>query len=91
MRAQAYAVVTIHPYYDGNGRTAQTLATLLLYRQGYDLGRFYSLEEVYMGASHFWGIGRARKTDLSAYPRKCGTHPVYIADLPAYYAALPQV
>jgi hypothetical protein len=28
------------------------------------------------GASHFWGIGRARKTDLSAYPRKCGTHPI---------------
>jgi len=57
-----YQFVTIHPFYDGNGRTARALATLLLYRQGYDLGRFYSLEEVYA-------------QDLSAYYAALQTHP----------------
>lgn len=42
-----YRFVVIHPFMDGNGRTARALATLLLYQAGYDLKRFYSLEEYY--------------------------------------------
>ncbi len=42
-----YQFVTIHPFMDGNGRTARAIATLLLYREGYSLKRFYSLEEYY--------------------------------------------
>ena len=57
-----YQFVIIHPFYDGNGRTARALATLILYRHGYDLGRFYSLEEVY-----------AR--DLPMYYAALQTHP----------------
>jgi len=42
-----YQFVSIHPFMDGNGRTARALATLILYQRGYDLKRFYSLEEYY--------------------------------------------
>ncbi len=42
-----YQFAVIHPFMDGNGRTARALATLILYRSGYDLKKFYSLEEYY--------------------------------------------
>jgi Fic family protein len=42
-----YQFATIHPYYDGNGRTARLLTTYLLHVGGYDLKGLYSLEEYY--------------------------------------------
>jgi len=37
-------LVGIHPFYDGNGRTARALARLLLLRDGYALGGLVSLD-----------------------------------------------
>lgn len=42
-----YELVRIHPFADGNGRTARALAMLLLYLEGYDVKRFFSMEEYF--------------------------------------------
>ena len=42
-----YEFVRIHPFIDGNGRTARALALLILYSEGYDVKRFFSLEEYF--------------------------------------------
>jgi Fic family protein len=57
-----YQFVTIHPYYDGNGRTARLLATFILHRGGYGLNGFFSLEEHH-----------AR--DLASYYHSLAVHP----------------
>jgi Fic family protein len=57
-----YQFVTIHPYYDGNGRMARLLATFILHRGGYGLNGFFSLEEHH-----------AR--DLEGYYRSLAVHP----------------
>ena len=66
-----YQFATIHPYYDGNGRTARLLASLVLHLKGYGLRGLYSLEEYYakhlddyyqaisVGPSHNYYMGRA--------------------------------
>jgi Fic family protein len=66
-----YQFATIHPYFDGNGRTARLLTNLLLHRYGYGLNGIYSLEEYYaanldgyyagltVGKSHNYYFGRA--------------------------------
>jgi Fic family protein len=40
-----YALVAIHPFVEGNGRTARAFATLILFLEGFDIKRFFSLEE----------------------------------------------
>jgi Fic family protein len=42
-----YQLVFIHPFIEGNGRTARALATLTLYQKGYDLKKFFSLEQYF--------------------------------------------
>ncbi len=40
-------IAAIHPFNDGNGRTARALATLVLYERGYDFRRLFALEDYY--------------------------------------------
>lgn len=73
-----YQFATIHPYYDGNGRTARLLTTLILHLGGYDLKGLYSLEEYYavhldayyvaltIGPSHNYYMGRA-ESDITPW------------------------
>ena len=42
-----YEFVRIHPFVDGNGRTARVLATLILYLRGFDAKQFFSLDDYY--------------------------------------------
>jgi Fic family protein len=73
-----YQFATIHPYYDGNGRTARLLTTLVLHLGGYDLKGLFSLEEYYakdiaayykaisVGPSHNYYFGRA-ESDITGW------------------------
>jgi Fic family protein len=73
-----YQFATIHPYFDGNGRTARLLTTLVLHKGGYDLKGIYSLEEYYarelqayynaisIGENHNYYFGRA-EADLTSW------------------------
>jgi len=73
-----YQYATIHPYYDGNGRMARLLTTLILHLGGYDLKGLYALEEYYarnlasyyegltIGPSHNYYEGRA-KADITKW------------------------
>ncbi len=42
-----YELARIHPFVDGNGRVARSMALLVLYREGYDVKRFFSIEEYF--------------------------------------------
>jgi len=40
-----YILVAVHPFVEGNGRTVRAFSTLILMREGYDVKKFFSLEE----------------------------------------------
>jgi Fic family protein len=42
-----YEFVRIHPFVDGNGRTARILAALILYLRGFDTKQFFCLDDYY--------------------------------------------
>ncbi len=64
-----HELVRIHPFIDGNGRVARVLATLILLLGGYDIRRFFSLEEYYDkdAASYYHNLQKASNGDLTAW------------------------
>jgi len=42
-----YELARIHPFVDGNGRAARAMALLVLFLEGYEVKKFFSLEEYY--------------------------------------------
>jgi len=42
-----YEIAGIHPFIDGNGRTARLMASLVLYKSGFDHRRFFALDDYY--------------------------------------------
>lgn len=42
-----YELARVHPFVEGNGRTARALATLVMFLDGYDIRKLFSLEEYF--------------------------------------------
>jgi len=42
-----YEIARIHPFIDGNGRTARLMAALILYKSGFDHRRFFAIDDYY--------------------------------------------
>src|SRR3989338_5262221 len=42
-----YETARIHPFIDGNGRTARLMVCLVLYKRGFDHRRFFALDDFY--------------------------------------------
>ena len=51
-----YFLAAIHPFVEGNGRVARAFATLVLFSEGYDIKKLFSLEEYFdKNASQYFG------------------------------------
>lgn len=62
--------VTVHPFIDGNGRTARAWATLVLYYRGWDIKKLFALEDYYNldRGSYYEAIRRVRREkDLTSW------------------------
>ena len=42
-----YELARIHPFIDGNGRTARIMASIVFYERGFDVKRFFTLDDYY--------------------------------------------
>lgn len=64
-----HELVRIHPFIDGNGRVARALATLILFLGGYDIRRFFSLEEYYDrdAVTYYTNLQKASAGDLTSW------------------------
>lgn len=64
-----HEMVRIHPFIDGNGRVSRALATLLFFLGGYDIRRFFSLEEFYDkdAVTYYENLQKASAGDLTSW------------------------
>jgi Fic family protein len=64
-----YELVRIHPFVDGNGRTARSITTLVLFLEGYDIKKFFSLEEYYdrNAKDYYAALESAEAGELTAW------------------------
>ncbi len=64
-----HELVRIHPFLDGNGRVARVIATLILFLGGYDIRRFFSLEEYYDkdAVVYYQNLQKASAGDLTSW------------------------
>ncbi|OGD09774.1 hypothetical protein A2397_01770 [Candidatus Amesbacteria bacterium RIFOXYB1_FULL_44_23] len=42
-----YVLAAVHPFIEGNGRTARAMATLVMFAEGYDIKKFFALEDYF--------------------------------------------
>jgi Fic family protein len=61
-----FQFVHIHPFIDGNGRTARLLSTLMLYKTGYDFKRLFTISEFYDKdrPAYYEAIQSVRKNEM---------------------------
>ena len=61
-----FQLVHIHPFLDGNGRSARLLSTLCLYRKGYDFKRLFTISEYYdrNRSDYYKAIQNVRENDM---------------------------
>ncbi len=61
--------VRIHPFLDGNGRVSRILATFILLMGGYDIRRFFSLEEYYDrdAVAYYENLQKATGGDMTTW------------------------
>jgi Fic family protein len=62
-----FQLVHIHPFLDGNGRTARLLSTLCLYRKGYDFKKLFTISEYYdrNRTDYYTAIQSVRNNDMN--------------------------
>ncbi len=73
-----YEFVRIHPFLDGNGRVGRALSMLVLFKLGYDIRQFFSLEEYfdknpedYYEALQSVSVKNGEQTDWLSYFTEC--------------------
>ncbi len=61
-----FQLVHIHPFLDGNGRTARLLSTLCLYQRGYDFKKLFTISEYYdrNRADYYQAIQSVRERNM---------------------------